>query len=64
MIREESGYWKNGAFYPYIKGEYYLENPTVIVNGEVLNTLVNVSFRYRSTSEEAELLKKICGAKE
>lgn len=64
MIREESGYWKQGAFYPYIKGEYYLEHPTVIVNGEVLNTCVNISFRYRSTPEEAELLDRICGVKE
>jgi len=59
MIREESGYWKQGAFYPYIKGEYYLENPEITVNGEKVNACIDISFSFRATKEETEILKKM-----
>ncbi len=59
MIREESGYWKNGAFYPYIKGEYYLENPEITINGEKVKACIDISFKFRATREEDELLRSI-----
>ena len=59
MIREESGYWESGAFYPYVKGECYVKNPELIVNGEKLKSCIDISFKFRATSEEADILRKV-----
>jgi len=60
-IKESEGYWKNGAFYPYIDGELVIPDAEITVDGVKMSGGFTVKTSFKATGEWYKTLKGLFG---